>query len=111
MRQCGLAYQRLSTDISGPAWCEGSGEGKRVRTGQGSRFPASAAVVDSTSISAVISRLLRNSMPPYTESSQAGPTRGRLACEECGRASGSTSGEQISSQVFQLLGQMAQTTE
>jgi hypothetical protein len=32
--QCGLDYQRLSTEISGQAWCEGSGEGKGMLAGK-----------------------------------------------------------------------------
>jgi hypothetical protein len=41
---------------------------------------------------------------PCTESGQAEPMRSQLVNDECGRASGSTAGEQISSQVLQLLG-------
>ena len=44
-------------------------------------------------------------MPTYTELHLAGLMRIRLASEECGRASGGSSGEQISRQVLQLLGQ------
>jgi hypothetical protein len=31
-------YQGLSTGISGLAWCESSGEGKRVQAGRGGGF-------------------------------------------------------------------------
>ena len=62
---------------------------------------ASAAAVGSTSVSAMPSRLLGYSIPPCTESDRAGLTRDLLASEECGRASGGTSGE-TSSQVLQL---------
>jgi hypothetical protein len=43
------------------------------------------------------------SRAPSAESGPAGLMRGRLASEECGRASGGVSGEQTSSQVLQLL--------
>ena len=44
-------------------------------------------------------------MPPCNESGWAGLTRGLLASEECHGASGGISGESISPQVFQFLGQ------
>ena len=40
---------------------------------------------------------------PCTELGLAGPMKGCLASEECGGASGGALGEQISSQVLQLL--------
>jgi hypothetical protein len=51
------------------------------------------------------------SVPPCTESGRAVSTEGRLASEKCGRALVRVLGEQTSSQLLQLFGQKAQTTE
>jgi hypothetical protein len=99
---CGLEYQRLSTEISSQAWCDGSGEGKRLRAGRESCFPTSTEAVGSTSVSTMPSRLCCSSERPCTESSGAEDEREQLVSEECGRSSWGTSGEQISSQVLQL---------
>jgi hypothetical protein len=73
---------------------------------------ASTAVVGSTFHLYGASRLLSYSMQSYTESGRAGPTRDRLANEECSRSSGGAQGEQIfSQQVLQLLGQKDGTME
>jgi hypothetical protein len=64
---CEPEYKRLSMEISGQAWCEGSSDGKRVWSGR---------------------RSLCGAKPLCT---QAGP-RGQLSNEECGRASGKASG-------------------
>jgi hypothetical protein len=62
---CGPLYERFSLEMSDQAWCEGSREGKQVWTGRESHFPTSASEADSTSISAIPSRLLN--MLSFTE--------------------------------------------
>jgi hypothetical protein len=66
--------------------------------------------IGSISISALPSSLISNSVLPFTELGQAEQIRGQLASEDCGGASGRILGEQISSQMSQLLGQMAWMT-
>ena len=81
---CGPEYQRLSMEISGQAWCEGSGKGKRMQAGRGSHFPVSSASLSFTCL-----------CHPALSLVSAGPMRSQLASEECCRASGCTSGKLI----------------
>lgn len=69
---CGPVYQRLSTEISGPAWCESSSKGKKVWVERGGRscHITSAAAVSSIFFSAMPSRLLSYSTPFCIESSR-----------------------------------------
>ena len=62
-------------------------------------------------VSAMPSKSLSNSEQLCTESGWAGPMRSRLSSEECGRTSGGSLGEKISSQMLQLLEQKTQTME
>jgi hypothetical protein len=81
-------------EISGKAWCKGSREAKQMRVGRGSLFLASTVLLPSLPC--------HNSVLPCTELGWSGPTRSRLASEQCIRASGGALEESISPQVLRL---------
>ena len=74
-------------------------------------FQPREVIAGKDEVSAMPSRSLSNSELLCTELGWAGPTRSRLFSEECGRTSGGSSGEKISSQVLQLLEHNTQMTE
>jgi hypothetical protein len=115
IHMCVPVYQRLSSEISSPAWCESSCEGKKVLAGRGSHFHSFCCyswlplcLYDAFQPSTLFGCF----PPPCTDSGWTNKrTRERLASEECGGASGCTSGEQTSFQVLQLLEQKARMAE
>ena len=110
VRCCGPVSQRLSMEISRPAWCESSREGKQVRAARGSCFCCFCCC------SWLHLRVFQVTLccPALSLVGQA--TRDRLAreeCgrEECGRASRSVLVEQTSFHMLQLLKQKVPTIE
>lgn len=111
IRICGPVYQRLPTEISGPAWCKSSREGKLVWAGRWSLFRPPLLLLQLAPPPSLQCLPGYSVTPCIVLCAEPSTTRAPLASEEHCSASRGSLGEQTSSQVLQLFGPKALSKE